>query len=323
MSSLRNHLADSFYSHYQRISRTPSKWLNAAIVLRANSDPERRSRLSQRIWALRLPVFPLGEGNDQLIEALIVVAPKDFDILPFSIEGVIRNAGHPISRLVLIVPEAAITEALQLIKPWETLTECVVIGEDSIIPENSRIALRKVFGNRYGWILQQLLCVAYTSSSDAQGVLLMDSDTVLTRKRTLLDSGKQLLMVSLEHHDPYYEFLNSLHPLFGIMNNTFVTHHMIEQPMRLREILELTCGGGIQALIEKLLELADAEAISSVCVDFELYAQAMVKLDPDNVVYAKWSNTSAPRAEALLGIDFADIEDRFKDYCSVSFHSYT
>ena len=198
-----------------------------------------------------------------------------------------------------------------------------MLGEDSVIPENSRNALREVFGERYGWILQQLLCVAYASSSGAEGVLLMDSDTVLTRKRSLLDSGKQLLMVSLERHDPYYQFLNSLHPLFGIMDDTFVTHHMIAQPRQLREILELTCGGGIQDLIEKLLELADAEALSSVCVDFELYAQAMVKLHANDVVYAKWSNASAPRSEALSGVDFARIEQRFRDYCSVSFHSYT
>ena len=224
---------------------------------------------------------------------------------------------------MLIVPNKSIEDARVIISPWATLVECEVVGEDSVISEPLRDALHRSFKNRYGWILQQLLCVAYVSESKAAGVLLVDSDTVLTTKRAFLNTNRQLLMVSLERHDPYYDFLKSLSPVFGNMENTFVTHHMIENPSRLREILEITSGGEIKKLVEQIITLIDHTEASAVCVDFELYAQAMFTQHREEIVLAKWSNIAVPRAQALSGVTFDEIQKKYVDYCSVSFHSYT
>lgn len=323
MLDLKISITESLYAYFQRRDKRPPIWYEPLLFFGPEGKLTRSRHLAKRLWALRLPISPLGESSDIPIEVLIVVAPKDFNILPFSIEGAIRNAGHPISRLVLIVPNNSIEKAWGILSPWSAIVECEVVGEDSVISESTRRALRKSFTNRYGWILQQLLCLAFVAKSEAAGVLLLDSDTILVSKRALFNAERQILMVSLERHEPYYKFLNSLNSIFGEMENTFVTHHMVQNPQRMREILDVTCDGDMEQLADEIISLVDHEQISSVCVDFELYAQAMCNSYSNQVVLTKWSNISVPRAEALSGVTFDQIQKRYHNYCSVSFHSYT
>jgi hypothetical protein len=319
---LRNGVADGLYAHYQRADRSPPLWASRTTVAVAGQDSDRTSGLNLRLEALRLPVSPLGDRSAQPLELLVVVAPKDFDILPLSLEGAFANSGHPISRASLIVPASGLREATLIAERFSDRTRVSVLCEDDVISESLREKLRERFTTRYGWILQQLLCVAYVSASEAVGVLLMDADTVLVRPRAFLQGNRQLLMASLEQHAPYYAFLRSLHPMLNETGHSFVTHHMVQQPEFMAQVLELTCESQISVLVDHLLAYANASAESSVCVDFELYAQTALKLEPDRIALAKWCNASAKRSPTVLGASLAELSMTYANYYSVSFHSY-
>ena len=322
LRDLRNGVADGLYDHYQRADRSPPLWARHTKLAVAGHDSYRKSGLNLRLEALRLPVAPLGDRSNQPLELLVVVAPKDFDILPLSLEGAITNAGHPISRASLIVPSAALREAKLIAERFSDRTSVSVLCEDDVIKSSLREKLRARFTSRYGWYLQQLLCVAYVSASQGEGVLIMDADTVLVRPRAFLQGSRQLLMASLEQHAPYYSFLRSLHPMLNETGHSFVTHHMVQQPQLMAQVLELTCEGQISVLVDRLLAHANASAESSVCVDFELYAQTALKLEPDRIMLAKWCNASAKRTSAVLMASLAQLSMTYPNYYSVSLHSY-
>ena len=68
----------------------------------------------------------------------------------------------------------------------------------------------------YGWVLAQYLKIWTVATSESEGVLVLDADTLLLSPRIFLDrSGKQILTPSVEFHRTYYAFLANADPFFG------------------------------------------------------------------------------------------------------------
>jgi hypothetical protein len=271
---------------------------------------------------LKLPSDPLAGNRGPEVSALVVVAAKDFPTLGACLEGILKNSGNPIREITIVAPNLDIKEAETVVRNLSTKVHVPVVDEETLLSESSRAKLRLAFHDRYGWVLQQVLTVASVIASDSAGVLVVDADTLLLQPRLLLDTGgRQILTPTFERNRSYYEFLRRI----GIGNdypeNTFVPHWMLMQPAILREALQLSAQGNIDALVDQIIELADKGSPSSVCVEYELYAQYLMGKYPDRVLLAKWGNTSSNSITAIQSAE--DSESLFyRGFGSVSVHSY-
>lgn len=317
---MKNDVADRLYAHYQRHDRQPPPWVRPS-VLSPLMSADRVEGLSARLDALRLPVNPLEGAEADPLELLVVAAPKDFTVLPLCLAGAAANAGHPITSAILIVPESGVAEARAIVAA-SGLPGAVVQCEDEVLDESIRDGIRRAYDPRYGWVLQQLLCVAHVARSDAAGVLVLDADTVLTRSRVMLRGARQLLAVSLERHQPYYDFLVSLSPRFAGAQGSHVTHHMVQQPEVMRGVLDLVGHGDVESLADHVIAAADPAIPSAVSLDYEMYAQGLRILFPEREVPAKWSNAMAPRSVVGADPSLAGLTREFSGYYSVSLHDH-
>jgi hypothetical protein len=312
---MKSTAVDHVYDYFQRIDREPPE---LSLILPLATTGDRRRRLIQRIEALRLPVNPLEGSAASPIELVIIAAAKDFNLLKLSVESVLANGGSPITRVTLVVPTPGIPHAESIATGITHNAPIEVVSEDDLISPRDRELLGETFGSRYGWILQQFLCIASVVKSNAGGVLVQDADTALLRSRVLLSGKQQLLMSSLELHRPYFDFLSTLSPHFSDLQGSHVTHHMLQQPEVSRRILAEFCGGDLSALVSHVVRRHSRLASSAVCIDYELYAQGLLLLYPERVIPAKWSNVAVPRAK-LPQFSNSPLS---KKYCSASFHDY-
>ena len=275
-----------------------------------------------RHWkASRFPEDLLALEKDlPAIEILIVAAGKDLDLLPHALKSALENSLNPIVKLTVIIPNLEKVRCEQILSSQADQLNVNILLEDDLIQDDIRAELRIKFKERYGWVLQQLLPLEYILKSEAKGVLLLDADTILVRKVAWLRSNNcQKMMVTFDYHRPYYEVLEKLIECGIKPKVIFVPHHMLLQPNYLKEIFDLFNLCNVRELSKLLITYADERDQSPLCVDFELYAQGMMKLHRDKLELRKFSN--APVERGL----FRSLPDLYKDYSnynSVSLHHY-
>ena len=273
--------------------------------------------------------FPVNEVQADLIvptiELLYVAAKKDFEILASTIQITLNSlANYEVSKISIIVPDNQVQILKSSLPSIET--PLVVISESKFVSENQFKEIESAFGERYGWVLQQILKVSFVKESSYPGVLVVDADTALLIQRQWLDtSGIQILCPTWENHPPYYKFLED----HGIAHNppefTFVSHHMLFQPQILNEVLSLQGWTSTENLLRSLLNSERVNENSPFSIDYELYAQYLYSAHPKKVVLEKWANFEAPNKqpkESTFDYVRRITTDLRSNYASVSFHSY-
>lgn len=277
----------------------------------------------QRLFDSLAPNFdPLRAVNLPPICLLVVAAPKDFGCLPMVIRGASANVRNPIASAFVVTTSAGMAAASALVREIDSGFPIYVECEEEYIDAVSRDSLRATMGKRYGWLLQQFLNLAFANSRKEAGVLAIDADTVFLRPRVFLDdAGVQILTPTYGVHDPYYQLLDRLGVAAQDPVMAFVPHFMLYQPDLIRQLLTSVAQGGIESLISAVLASVDVSESSPACVDFELYAQYLLRDHPERVALARWSNTDA-RAALVQGGSLSDLQDLYKKWGSVSFHGY-
>jgi hypothetical protein len=297
----------------------------AVFAIEAFRDPRHIRSIGRIATAARLPFWaPLNGENCPEIEVLVVVARKDFETLEHAIRNVQNGSTNEISKLSLVTPDSDLAGCQQIASrlSHHFKNGISVRGENQFFDGDFLDRLRSRFGTRYGWVLQQLLTVQFVFESIANGVLVLDADTVLTQPRLWLDqSGDQILLVSGEFNAPYYSFLNEIFSTPVKPRHTFVTHHMLMQPALLRSFLESEGIASIEDLGNHAIDLADVSSDSPVCLEFEVYGQLFVKHGPSRMHLVKFGNLGLATDSQRIArvIEHAKVE---KKYFSLSFHAY-
>ena len=156
-------------------------------------------------------------------------------IMGFSVISDNLESGSQIES-ILGIPDVKV-RTVKLIDDLKFKIPVIVLNEDDVIIKSDRIKIRTRFRENYGWILQQLLTLTYILQSNSKGVLALDADTIVMKDTLWLNShGEQILLVSHEYHKPYYQFLRNINLIKAKPKYTFVTHHMLFQPEKLRKI---------------------------------------------------------------------------------------
>lgn len=322
-----------YISHFSRLNRKPRIWHLIFLIpfkIFENLFDFKKGEIGITDLIRQFNAIALSTSNKFVgsnlpnIELLCVAAGKDLELLPFSINQAVTQSGNPILKITIITPFRDIESLEEILKSSRFPVPYEIINEDLVIRENLRNRLQFAFGQRYGWVLQQLLAVSYILESKFKGVLLIDADTILLRKMDwLAENSKQILMVSTEFHKPYYELLSKIIATPKTPPSTFVTHHMLFQPHVLQEIFSVNKLRGINDLVDAILKHADMKIQSPLCIEFELYAQGLLKLHPELVELRKFANKSWPRNSAsLTKIDQIIATKDTPEWNSISLHDY-
>lgn len=310
-----------------RIGKNPSRILWAVFVLRDLSRLRRPnlSLINSFMKANRVEAITLEPKSSlPTIEALIVAARKDFEILGLCILSIGESSVNQIDRISIIVPHSDLEECQSLIVGLGINIPYQIIDEDSFLSVEIRDTIKRLFGKRYGWALQQVLTVEFIRKSQACGVLVVNSDTVLLSKMVWLDElHRQPLMPTWEYHKPYYDFLESLSPSFVGIKQSFISHHMLMQPVIFRETLTAIGIDSVKDLLREVEIHAELSDNSAVCLEFEIYAQGLLVFNSELALITKWSNVGLSRAKKsnlLAQIEKIRLDGHFR---SVSIHSWS
>lgn len=314
---------------FSRVDSQPPKllaWIGGELAGQGITHISRKLGLLCRYLYVNSISFDAHENDNQAqsaIEVLFVATSKDFRTLGLAIQGVLETCGQEISKINIVVPDVDI-------ELCETaLADCKsnllqIISESSLVDKLLIKSLFSRFGTRGGWALQQVLKLEFVRKSKSLGVLVVDADTILLKKRNWLNSdGVQLLMPSWEYHKPYYDFLNTL-KIFGTQSTftpkfSFVTHHMIMQPPIVQEIYNACDWNSPEELVHSLIVLSSKENESPFSIDYELYGHFLLENHSNRVVLTKWSNASAKYSNS---ISMKEIFIQYSAYASVSLHAY-
>jgi len=298
-------------------------WLAWALVAKSNGTWRETARVQTNALELKSDSC-LGENSYPKIELLTVATIKDLNVFPLSILSAIKSSLNPITAVTVIVPQLEIADFKSALKMLDLDVQTKVIGEDDFLEPSDRELIRSTFPNRYGWVLQQFLAVAFVVSSELPGVLLVNCDTVLTKRVHWLNSaGNQKLLASLEFHAPYYQVLEKVFGFSKSPEFTFVTHHMLFQPDLFRSILGLEKGESVSVYLGRMIESADSGENSPLCAEFEPYGQGLLRFYPHRVTLEKFANLGLKRTSEHLELSrkAMDFDPEF-EYKSISLHSY-
>jgi len=293
-----------------------------ALILSLAVRPRSFSIIYRRWLATRLPPEASNiEPDGGAIELLIVSHSKDFVTLPTCIKAAVASSLNTVSDIVVVVPDLDVQACQDLLILHDL--QAKVVAETSLLPEALVGDLKSSFGGaRHGWILQQLLAVSHCLRSESKGVLLVDADTILTHPRSWINSsGVQPLLVSSEYTPDYYAFLEEIGVGSNPPKHTFVTHHMLFQPEVFRELLGgLSVDGFLGELGRQITDSRD-RGRAAFCVEFELYAQHLLKAHPSRYQLVKFANRPV-YGEFAAGQMVREAQNRQGVFSSVSFHAY-
>ena len=282
-------------------------------------------RALKRLYRLnKFPTEPTFKDDTDLpkINLLIVVEKKDFELLPLSLGQLLQNSLNKISKVSIVTPFSQIKECEELLHPFRKKVMITFYSEDEVVNSKVREKIRNEFSDRYGWVLQQFATVAFIQNekySDSEPILALDADTCLTRPTAFINSkNEQILFTTTEFHQPYYDLIKKLSNDLCEERLSFIGHHMVYQPTMFRIIFNLLDIDTMEKLINFVLENYDKSTLSPICVEYEIYAQWMVKNNRKNVEILKFTNISVPRESFLTDPDFG----KFSNFESISLHSY-
>jgi len=318
----------SYISKYSQTNMVPKYW----HILYVSPSLVRRGL---RIWPefkrfLKANNLPAGssistESGLPEIELLVVAIEKDYWLLPHCILAGISSSRNAISKVTVITPGKTADTCLETLTNFSFDVPIFVLAEENVISEKSISKISEKFGNSYGWVLQQFLTLAYVLMSDARGVLSINADTLLISEQIWLDQKRnQKILVSHEYHPPYYQLLEILGITCNPPKFTFITHHMLFQPLILKEILNKIGVENVDDLISKSLVHVDTTQQSSICIEFELYAQGMFIWMNNCIELSRFGNLPLSAKSNELGNILNRISlGEFKNYNSVSLHSWS
>ena len=255
---------------------------------------------------------------EKTIELIFVSIKKDFPVLVESIEfAKLSISRYQYGGVRVIVPELDVSECEALFLK-AGLDEISVVSENMLITPDSVEMLRATFKGRANWVLQQILKVQAVLTSTTDASLIVDSDTLLlTRRPWFSANGSQLLTPSYEYNAPYYFFLECLGLSDQKPKYTFISHHMLMQNLELAKTFDALDWVDVHNMVEYICQNANAELESPICVEYELYAQSLLRRSPSKVHFGRWSNISISR----VFLDRVLISKYVRSVLNVCFHS--
>ena len=260
------------------------------------------------------------------IDILILVAPKDLELLNHVIQGGLYSSKNKVRKVHIVTPNiSGVNQTLN-----GNYSNMIFVYEDSeILDELLTQFIEEKCGRRSGWVKQQLITNFFISNRAEIPTLNIDSDTILTKPRKWIDIDlTQVLTPTWEYNKGYYKFLLNLNPkLYRNVNLSFVPHHMLFIPKVFKTINRLNDLSRVN-LFKTINNQLSQGNINDFDFKYDYYAQAFINLDLSHK-FEKWSNLSIPRDRLNDLLKSVKSQEDFEifaqsiNYASVSGHEWS
>ena len=322
---VRSLTLSGFIENYSQVTRTPK--LTGAIrlvpyfIFRGFRGIDLLLRFIRGGQYISQHIYPNGSLPN--IELLFVTTRKDSDILPYSIKNAIRHSLNNVSKIAVIVPASDLQYFSKLLGKLSLKTRVELISEDLEIDQESRNLIKSQMKSRYGWTLQQFLTVSYCLRSSAEGVLAVNSDTLILRDQVWIDQEKcQILMESHEFNSEYYSLIERINSRFKNLSKSHITHHMLFQPDMLKETIFFFGATNISQYVSIFMSEVNADLSSPLCVEFEPYANYLRLAAPSRFRMVRFCNISVGRGSQTSLEELIVKYEKENNFNSISMHSW-
>lgn len=252
---------------------------------------------------------PLGSDTKTKISVVIPCHPKDSALISCVLTGLEKNCLNQISEVILVSPSSLTTTP-------DSKFNLRFLQDSDVLDPKLVATIKNVFpSSQFGWVVQQVLkirCALQYSLNE--NVLIMDSDTVLTKPTLFAFDNCQTLSITREYHRQYINQYQSFSNSNFDTGFSYVTHYQLWQ----RDILEILWGGD---RLHDWLNAGDLSSISSVS-EYHSYGSHLIQNFPDRFKYSEWGNAEMSRS-SVEHLDYNSISKAFPNARSVSIHSYS
>lgn len=263
-----------------------------------------------------------------IIDVAIITSIQEIDLLDLSIYALKESSLNPIENCYIVGPRSQqtmimsrITSLVEYIADEDLLSEALIDFIENTFPVN-----------RIGWIKQQALKFKIGMQTKNSGVLIVDADTILLKKRAWFDGTRQTIMPSLEFHMPYQKHLNTYLGLDSkeqlYQRISFVTHHQFFQRDIVRSFLTTNDANVEAGLLRWLRSINFADSDSPAC-EWHCYGSYLLLKNKNGADLIQWKNIAISREEvtSILGHfpgprDLDQIKATFPQGYSISMHHY-
>jgi hypothetical protein len=236
----------------------------------------------------------------QPVDCVIPAAPKDYNKLPYVIDGLRQHVQ---------------VETIHVVSPSPTGYDYpgVVWHRDSeVLPyDRSELTFRP------NWTFQQLLKL-FQNVTEHDWYLVTDADIVVNKPLPLWDHGKPILYLGRDqNHSAYFEFNKQLLGFGRVYDHSFLSECTLYSKELVRDMLSF-CGLDLDGFWRKLVEI---EHIGCCPAESELYGSYVVHERPG--LYEIWG------VRSHLGGKYGshvwtqqEIEDQIKEARELNPHAH-
>ena len=300
------------------------------FIVRSYLKTESNLRLTEKSYARNLlsralPLDPL-DGEQLPYTLAMYCSPKDISVLPYSLSAAVENL--EIREVILMVAPEKLRPSIGIISRALGIEGRVRLVTDEEL-------LEKYFGNitnvLHGASKMQMLKIASIFEIDDNFAMLLDSDTVILKKRKWLTPGGICVQISQEYMHRHQNFINKNFPQLKSEGLGFVTHHQVTPVSEIKS--ELIPRHRLQPLaLEMQKAFNDAPNWRDYYPsEWQIFGQFMRNKKNLNANIVQFSNSGMPQShiehpeeliKESIEREVFRLKKNFPDVNSVSFHSY-
>ncbi len=268
-------------------------------------------------WPLAKRLNPLGswekikDHNQEPVDIVIPVLPKDLDVLPLVVQGVRENFQHPIGGVYIVAPESA------ALRDFCSATDCNFVDERAVpcaTPDKIRYNFKG--RDRSKWIYQQLLKLSGAVGS-SKWYFITDADTVLIRPHVFRCGNRHIFYQLPVIHLPYRYAYHRLLGKKATQALTFVSHMMMFSRERVHQLHGMIESRHSKRWDEAIISIIDQDELSCFA-DYETYGTFIQQ--SEGAITFPFYNMEFKR-DSLA--PFSDLKKRYSaDTGTLSFHAW-
>ncbi len=253
--------------------------------------------------------YPLGKVSSTCISIVIPCHPKDLALLSVVLEGLEQNCINPITEIIIVSPEPLVFEYI-------TKLDLRFIDDSQIVDSKLMEMIKINFPRtQFGWILQQVIKIQTAlKCTQEERILIVDSDTVISKPTLFVDGKRQALNITREYHRQYVKQYQDFTKSSFDTGLSFVTHYQLWQ----RDILEELWSGD---RLYEWLRCADTSSNSSMS-EYHSYGSYLIQNHSKRFEFSKWANVEVSRS-LIKDLSYRAVSCAHPDARSISIHSYS
>jgi hypothetical protein len=214
-----------------------------------------------------------------------------------------------------------------------------VIDENQFLPSTIMDACRSL-GEGSGWLIKQSIFFWNAVKNRVNPTVVIDSDTLIIQRILWLDGASRSNVFANFHENDLSDYFIKMFPnvLRVEKDFGFVSHFVLVKPQVVLEFLlqveqsEMLQGTSAQlASGEVDLEIRLAKVLATLiqkCMfnfcDFDFYAKAALKIEPEKTLICKWSNVALDVNEKVDDVMLQHfLRKNQSKYLSVSIHTFS